>query len=442
MTPRLAAGASPALRVARRAAGWHLSSRMNTTTAVNGWRGPIRWCAAMMFVGSAAGGPVKPPVAPAVRPGIDVLLTDSIALVRSRRVGLVTNTAAVDADGVTDIARLQQAGVHLVALFAPEHGLDAALPPGAPVANGTAPGRLPVYSLYGATPAPTAAMLANIDVLLVDLPDVGARYFTYLYTTINVMRAAGARGIPVVVLDRPDPIGGAMQGNVLDTAYRSPVGQLAMPMRTGLTAGEAARLAQHDLGLRVELHVVPVDGWHRDQFLDQTGLPYHAPSPNLQSLDALFDYPGLCLFEGTALSVGRGTDRPFEAVGAPWLDTTAVLHRLRADRLPGVRFTGVSFTPRHPGDGKFADTTVAAIRLVVTDRRRFDPAVTAVHLLAAVRAVHPDRIGIGGSFDRLAGGPALRLALLNGVPPDRIVAAWRAPLDAFARRVRPLLLYH
>ncbi len=286
---------------------------INDRAGVNGSGRMVRWTTMAMLAGGSRGVGQRPTAPRPVRPGIDVLLSDSMALVRGRRVGLLTNVAAVDARGVTDIARLQQAGVRLVALFAPEHGLEARLPPGAVVANDSeTAGHLPVYSLYGRTTTPTSAMLAGIDVILVDLPDVGARYFTYLATTIAMMRAAGSRGIPVVVLDRPDPIGGAMQGNVLDTAYASIVGPLAMPMRTGLTAGEAARLARADLGIAVDLRVVPANGWHRDEYLDQAGLPFRAPSPNLPRLEALFDYPGLCLFEGTALSVGRGTDPPFE----------------------------------------------------------------------------------------------------------------------------------
>jgi uncharacterized protein YbbC (DUF1343 family) len=393
-------------------------------------------------IGASAGAATHHGTATPARPGIDVLLTDSSAMIRGRRVGLLTNIGAVDSHGVTDITRLQQAGVELVALFAPEHGLEAQLPPGAAVANDTlAVGHTPVYSLYGRTAAPTPAMLAGIDVLLVDLPEVGARYFTYLSTTINLMRAAGAQGIPVVILDRPDPIGGAMQGNILDTAYASNVGALAMPMRTGLTAGEAARLARADLGIDVDLRIVPADGWKRTEDLDQAGLPFRAPSPNLQDLDALFLYPGLCLFEGTALSVGRGTEHPFHMIGAPWLDTSAVLARMRAARLPGVQFRGMVFTPHQPGDGKFADSTVRGVELIVTDRRRFDAPAAAVYLLDAVRAVHPDRIAIGGSFDRLAGGPVLREQLLRGETPASIVAGWQAPLAAFRRRVTPFLLY-
>lgn len=395
-------------------------------------------------LGCGTRGPAaQAPVPAGVRPGIDVLLSDSLPVVRGRRVGLVTNQAGVDAHGISDVTRLRAAGVRLVALFSPEHGFRGAADPGATVASSidSATG-LPIYSLYGRSTAPTAAMLDGVDLLLVDLQDAGARYYTYLFTTIEVMRAAAPLGIRVVVLDRPDPIGSPVQGNVLDTAFRTPVGQLAVPMRYGMTLGELARLARADLGLATDLAVVPVAGWRRAQPLDAAGLPFIAPSPNLRSLESLYHYPGLCLFEGTNLSVGRGSDAPFEQVGAPWLDTAAVLSRVRAARLPGVRFAGVTFTPGRPGDGKYADTLLAGIRLAVTDRERYDPTATAVHLLAAVRAVHGDRFDwIPKHFDRLAGGVGLREQIEAGAAPDAIVGGWIADLERFKARRREFLLY-
>ena len=386
---------------------------------------------------------VSAPRSVAVRPGIDVLLTDSAAVVRDRRVGLVTNQAGVDAQGISDVARLQAAGVRLVALFSPEHGFRGAAEPGAAVASSidSATG-LQIYSLYGRSTAPTDTMLAGIDLLLLDLQDAGARYYTYLFTTVEVMRAAAGRRIPVVVLDRPDPIGGAVQGNVLDPAYRTPVGQLAVPMRYGMTLGELARLARADLGLTTDLRVIPVAGWRRATPHDATGLPFIPPSPNLRSLEALYHYPGTCLFEGTNLSVGRGTDAAFLQIGAPWLDTSAVLARIRAAHLPGVRFRGVTFTPQLPGDGKYADTALAGIRLELTDRDQYDPTATAVHLLAAVRASSGGQFGwIPKHFDRLAGGPTLRTALDAGTDPATIVAGWAADIRRFLNRRRPFLLY-
>jgi uncharacterized protein YbbC (DUF1343 family) len=378
-----------------------------------------------------------------VRPGIEVLLADSAHLVRGRRVGLVTNQAGVDANGVSDVVRLRTAGVQLVALFSPEHGFRGAADPGAAVASSvdSATG-LPIYSLYGRTSAPTDSMLAGIEVMLVDLQDAGARYYTYLFTTIEVMQAAARHGITVVVLDRPDPIGGLVQGNVLDPAYISPVGRLPIPMRHGMSLGELSLLARADLGLMTNLRVVPVAGWRRSSAWDETGLRFVPPSPNLRSMQSLFHYPGLCLFEGTNLSVGRGSDAPFEQIGAPWLDTAAVLARVRSAHLSGVSFHGVGFTPRRPGDGKFGDTLVAGIRLEVTDRSAYDPTAVAVHLLAAVRALQPSQFAwLQAHFDRLAGGPGLRQALDADTDAGAIVRSWTPGLDHFRERRRPYLLY-
>ena len=402
----------------------------------------------MVGVVAACGGP-RTAVAPvpmpakAVRPGIEVLLSDSLSLVRHARLGLVTNQAGVDATGVSDGDRLRAAGLELVALFSPEHGFRGGAAPGAAVANGRdSTTGLPIYSLYGQNTAPTAAMLSVVDVLLVDLQDVGARYYTYLATTVAVMRAAAVSGKRVVVLDRPNPIGGMVQGNVLDTAFTSFVGVLPVPMRHGMTMGELARLANSELHLGADLTVVPVVGWSPTMDFDQTGLPFVPPSPNLRSLQALYHYPGLCLMEGTNLSVGRGTDHPFEQVGAPWLDTTRVLARLRAANIPGVKFSGVKFRPKRPGDEKYANTTVAGIRLTMTDRDTYDPTATAVILMAVIRAVHPTRLmWTPGQFDRLAGNSKLRLALSTGGEPAVVMAGWPAEIQAFEGRREPALLY-
>ena len=402
----------------------------------------------MVGVVAACGGPrtaVVPAPYPAlaVRPGIDVLLSDSLPLVRHARLGLVTNQDGVDAAGRSDVDRLRASGLDLVALFSPEHGYQGVAAPGAAVSDGVdSASGLPIYSLYGQNTAPTSAMLAGLDVLLVDLQDVGARYYTYLATTVGVMRAAAREGKRVVVLDRPNPIGGTMQGNVLDTAYASSVGVLPVPMRHGMTLGELARLANADLSIGADLTVVPVMGWSPAMDFDQTGLPFIPPSPNLRSLEALFHYPGLCLLEGTNLSVGRGTDRPFEQVGAPWLDTTRVLARLREAQLPGVKFSGVRFRPKGPGDGKYPDTRAAGIRLTVTDRAAYDPTATAITLLAIVRAVHPSQFRwTPRQFDRLAGTSEVRLDLSSGAQPAAVMEGWQVELQAFAVRRQAALLY-
>jgi uncharacterized protein YbbC (DUF1343 family) len=392
-------------------------------------------------------GLVRPaaPVAPRapVQPGIEGVLGDSAHLVRGRVVGLVSNHAGVDAAGVSDVDRILRAGLRLVALFSPEHGFRGAADPGERVAStiDSATG-LPIYSLYGRTSAPTDSMLTGLEVILVDLPDVGARYYTYFSTTIEVLRAAARRRLTVVVLDRPNPIGGTVQGNILDTAYRSFVGPLPMPMRHGLTLGEAARLANLELGLGADLRVVPVTGWRRDEALDATGLPFIPPSPNLQSLESLFHYPGTCLFEGTALSVGRGTDAAYRQIGAPWLDVSRVLAALPTDRLPGVQFLGVRFTPERPGDAKYPGVALRGIRLVLTNPATYDPTLTAVVLLSTINRIHPDSLRFRPvGFDRLAGGPALREAVIAGRDPFRIVAAWGPGLAAWSRHRESVLMY-
>jgi uncharacterized protein YbbC (DUF1343 family) len=284
-------------------------------------------------------------------------------------------------------------------------------------------------------------MLDQVDVLLVDLQDAGARYYTYPAAVATIMQAAGRR-FPVVVLDRPNPIGGAVQGDVQDSVTGSAVARFPIAMRHGMTIGELARLANATLGLGADLHVVPLDGWRRSMSFDATGLPFVPPSLNLRTLESLYHYPGLCLFEGTNLSVGRGSERPFEQIGAPWLDTTAMLAALRRAAPPGVTFRGTQFTPKAPGDGKYPDTLLAGIRVTTTDRSAYDPTVTAVHLLSALRQTHPEAFAFRlAQFDRLAGGPDVRTAVERGESVSAIAAGWREELKRFRERRRAFLLY-
>ncbi len=285
-------------------------------------------------------------------------------------------------------------------------------------------------------------MLEQVDVLVVDLQDAGARYYTYPATVATIMEGAATGAVPVVVLDRPNPIGGALQGDVQDSATASAVARFPIAMRHGMTIGELARLAKATLGLSASLHVVPLDGWRRSMDFAATGLPFVPPSLNLRTLESLYHYPGLCLFEGTNLSVGRGSEQPFEQIGAPWLDTTAVLVALRRAAPPGVRFSGTVFTPGAPGDGKYPDTLVAGIRLTTTDRGMYDPTVTAVHLLSVIRQVHPGTFAFRpGQFDRLAGGSDLRVAIDRGESVAAIAAGWRGELERFEDTRRRFLLY-
>ena len=379
-----------------------------------------------------------------VRPGIEVLLTDSLSLVRGRRVGLITNHTGRDRSGTSSIDRLAaDPEVELVALYSPEHGIRGSAEAGVRIAGGLDERTgLPVHSLYGETRKPTDEMLEGVDVLLFDIQDVGARYYTYLSTMALAMEAAGERGIPFVVLDRPNPIGGdPVQGNILDPDFSSFVGLYPIPMRHGLTAGEFARMAVGEFGVRVELSVAVADGWERTMPFDETGIPWIAPSPNMPSVESALHYPGTCLFEGTPVSVGRGTDRAFQQVGAPWLDGEALAERLAALGVPDTRFVPVRFTPVGPGDGKFGGVEAGGVRLEA-DGPAYDPTLAALALLVETRAMSGERWGWRvGHFDRLAGTDVLRNALDAGVSYEELADGWGDGLDDYLARREGYLLY-
>ena len=378
-------------------------------------------------------------------PGIDVLLRDSLHLVRGRRVGLVTNQTGVDREGVSSIDRLASSDdVTLVALFSPEHGIRGEAEAGVGVDSGRDPRTgLPVHSLYGKTRKPTREMLEGVEILLFDIQDIGARYYTYIYTMALSMEAAGEAGIPFVVLDRPNPIGGEkVQGNVLDSAFSSFVGMYPLPMRHGMTPGELARLFRGEFGLEVELRVVPVRGWRRSMAFGETGLPWVAPSPNMPSVESALHYPGTCLFEGTNLSVGRGTDRPFQQIGAPWLDGEALVERLREYDLAGVRFEAVRFSPRAPGDGKFDGEVVSGVRLAATDPGAYDPAAAAVAMLVEARELAEGRWKWSTRhFDRLAGTDRLRGEIERGRKMRELLAGWEEERGRFDEIRARYLIY-
>ncbi|HKJ93794.1 MAG TPA: DUF1343 domain-containing protein [Longimicrobiales bacterium] len=404
----------------------------------------------VLVVGFGACGPAKAGSQPApVQVGVQVLLRDSLGLVRGKRVGLITNQTGVfrAADGriVSDIDTLyHHPDVDLVALFSPEHGIRGTARGGASIAGATdsATG-LPIHSLYGATRVPTPEMLAAIDVLLFDIQDIGTRYYTYVWTMAHAMEAAARDSIPFVVLDRPDPIGGTLvQGNVQDTAHLSFVGLYLVPMRHGMTAGELAGLLNDAYGIGARLDVVPMQGWKRSEWYDDTGLAWVAPSPNMPSLESATHYPGTCLFEGTNLSVGRGTDRAFQQIGAPWLDNQAIKADMNALGLPGVRFEAVEFTPAHPGDDKYDGQPVRGIRLITTDRSAYDPTTAAVALLVDIQRRQGDRLAWRAShFDRLAGNGRLRTMVQAGATVAAITAPWAGQLAAFRKLRQQYLLY-
>ncbi|HXF96467.1 MAG TPA: DUF1343 domain-containing protein [Gemmatimonadales bacterium] len=390
------------------------------------------------LVGCGRSGPAQ------VRPGIEVLLSDSAHLVRGRQVGLLTNHTGIDRQGRRDVDLLVATpGVRLTALFSPEHGFQGTEDrPGLPDAVDSATG-LPIYSLYSGARPPNLAGLDGLDVLLIDLQDIGARYYTYVSSALLLMREAARRGKPVVVLDRPNPIGGELvQGQVrpAPAPLEVFVGTLPVAMRHGMTLGELVRLGNDVYGIGADLRVVPASGWRRELYFDATGLPWVRPSPNMPDLESALHYPGTCLFEGTNLSVGRGTPFAFQVIGAPWLDPDAVLRRLPDGA--GVEVTAVEFTPRAPTDGKYDGVPLRGLRMRVTERSVYDPARLAVGLLAAIRAAHGDSLRFRPEgFDRLAAGPELREAILAGWEASVIWDRWTAGLEQFRGLRAKYLLY-
>ena len=388
-----------------------------------------------------------PAAAQQVRPGIEVLLTDSAHLIAGKRLGLLTNHTGIDRQGRRDADLLRTAhGARLTVLFSPEHGFGGTEDrSGLPDATDSSTG-LPIYSLYGGSRTAARAALDSLDVLLVDLQDVGARYYTYIKFAATMMRDARRAGKRVIVLDRPNPIGGSeVQGNVRARAAEPdsmPVGFLPVAMRHGMTLGELARMANDVLAIGVDLTVIPAAGWRREILYDQTGLPWVPPSPNMPSLESALNYPGLCLFEGTNLSVGRGTGVAFQVLGAPWLDPEAVIRRARGAALTGVEVTPAVFTPRAPTDSKYDGEELRGLRVHVVDPTHYDPTKLAVALLAAIRATHPQQFQFrAASFDRLATGPELRLALEAGQPASQIWGAWEEDLARFRATRAQYLIY-
>jgi uncharacterized protein YbbC (DUF1343 family) len=388
---------------------------------------------------------------PAVLTGLDLLLRERLSILRGGRVGLLAHQASVDRRLDHAAALLAGArGVRLARLFAPEHGIWGGLQDHARVANERDPATgLPVISLYGATREPAPAMLAGLDTLVVDLQDVGARYYTFQWTLALVMRACARAGTHVVVLDRPNPLGGEIvEGNVPDPAFASFVGLYPLPARPGLTLGEVARWLAREHGLRPRLTVVPMRGWRRAMLWEDTGVPWVPPSPNMPTPDTARVYPGGCLVEGTNLSEGRGTTRPFEWVGAPYLDAHALAGALARERLPGVAFRPARFTPTFH---KWAGRVCGGVQIHVTDRATFKPFLTGLAVIAAARRLAPRRFAWKRppyEFERrrlpidiLLGTDGIRRALERGRPLREIERGWAADLARWRRRRERVLTY-
>lgn len=389
-----------------------------------------------------------------VRFGIDQVLGKPDLL--KGRLGLVTNDAArtaLDSNLKSRVA-LQRAGFNLVRLFAPEHGLGVDAADGAAVRDDfDAQTGLPVVSLYGEKLRPPRDTLTDLDAVLFDLPDIGARFYTYIWTLSHVLEACAEAGVPLVVLDRPNPLGGdlaAAEGPILDVArFGSFVGRAPIPIRHSLTVGELALLWNAELKLDAQLHVVPSSGWTRAMLWPDTGLPFIQTSPAIASYEAALLYPGLCLFEATNLSVGRGTLLSFQAIGAPWLKASEVAHAFNKAALTGIRAEATYFLPSLP---PHANTSCSAVRLIVAESRDFHPVRAGLHLLAATIAAHrrefhwasyPTAANPSGEdhFERLIGQAGIR-ENLEASPPDlaELIDSWAAA-PGWRKRVTSCLLY-
>ncbi len=377
---------------------------------------------------------------PVVHTGLDRLLARPETL-KGRRVGLIANHTSVSGGLGYSWDLLRARGVTISRVFSPEHGLFGTEQDQVPVSS-RIDFPFEIVNLYGATHdslAPMESHITGLDCVLFDIQDVGARYYTYVNTMILFLKAIHARDIEFMVLDRPNPLGGrAIEGPVLKRGYESFVGLLPVPVRHGLTAGELARLAVDYFKLDVHLRVIEMNGWEREMFYDETGLPWVPPSPNMPTLNTALVYPGICLFEGTSASEGRGTTTPFEAVGAPHIRADELCARLNALDLPGVFFRPVYFKPTF---NKFRGETIGGAYLHVTDRGHFRPFETGIAMVMAFRDMMPGFEFLSGvyefndvhpAFDLLAGGPAIREHIQEGKPLDRITALWVKEEKVFA----------
>jgi uncharacterized protein YbbC (DUF1343 family) len=399
--------------------------------------------AAILYAAGCASSATRQPVSANVLPGVEVLLRDSLHLLAGKRVGLITNHSGKDRAGTSTIDLLYRApGVQLTALYGPEHGLRGAAEAGVHIAStvDSATGA-PIHSLYGETRVPTPQMLENIDVLVYDIQDVGARTYTYQWTMVLAAEAAAKLGKKFIVLDRPDPIrADRVEGGVVKPQFLSFVGLHPVPLRYGLTPGELMRYLVGTGLVKADVTVVPMANYRRDMWWEQTGIPWVRPSPNLRDMDATILFPGTVFFEGTNLSEGRGTDRPFRVIGAPWLtDAGAIARELNAQKLPGVRFDSTS---RTIAEGmKHGGLTIPMIEVIVTDRERVQPIRVGARMLQTIRARHPNewqwRVG---SIDRLSGSDELRATVEAGTV-DALLARWDVEARDFAVKRQPYLIY-
>ncbi|WP_045516487.1 exo-beta-N-acetylmuramidase NamZ family protein [Neobacillus niacini] len=382
------------------------------------------------------------------RLGIEVLLQDEIDLIKDKRVGLITNPTGVDQNVASIVDLLfNNPEVNLTALYGPEHGVRGSAQAGQYVEQYTDEKTgLPVYSLYGKTKKPTPEMLSNVDVLLFDIQDVGARFYTYIYTMALAMEAAKENNIPIIVLDRPNPISGTkVEGPVLEDKYSSFIGEYPIPVRHGMTVGELAKLFNSEFGIGADLTVVEMEGWKRNMYYDETPLEWVLPSPNMPTLETAVVYPGAALIEGTNVSEGRGTTKPFELIGAPFINSDNLASKLNSYNLPGVTFRAASFIPTF---SKHANVLSHGIQIHVTDRNAYKPFETGLYIVKTIHDMYPNEFQFRAPnaagisfFDNLVGNGSIRADIEAGKSIEDIKASWQAGLDQFNEVRAKYLLY-
>lgn len=379
--------------------------------------------------------------------GLSVLFRERLEVVEGQSIGLITNQTGIDPQFRSNLTLFaEHPKVELAAIFSPEHGISGSAQAGIHIGSAVGKGRqIPIYSLYGETRQPTPEMLDGIDTLVYDIQDVGSRFYTYISTLLRSMRAAAANNVNFIVLDRPNPIrGDRVEGNSLQPVFRSFVGEMMIPIRHGMTVGELAQFCKGELKFTSsQLEIVPMHGWRRGMWYDQTELPWVPPSPNMPTVETATLYPGTCLIEGTNLSEGRGTTKPFEWIGAPWIDPERWANTLNNLDLPGTHFRPIHFTPTF---SKYVDQECHGVQVHVTDRDQFKPIDVALHLITTARHDYSDQFEFVKNrgryfFDLLAGTDQVRLRLNRHESPTEIVQSWEAEVNKFTEQYRPYLLY-
>jgi uncharacterized protein YbbC (DUF1343 family) len=388
-----------------------------------------------------------------VQLGCDRLLRESSSLIAGKRVGLLTNHTGRCSDGRSIIEAIVHSGIcTLHSLYGPEHGIDGNTPDGKVVEHARHQHYVvPVYSLYGETRKPTAEMLRGVEVLVCDIQDVGARFYTFISTVALAMEAAAEQSIPLVILDRPNPIRGVdYDGPVRDPSLKSFVGWMPIPVTHGMTLGELAWLWNEEgwlaNGVKARLDVIPMKGWKRQMWFDETGLPWLAPSPNMPDLETAILYPGTCFVEGTTMSEGRGTLQPFQVVGAPWADPQKILKELSAFETPGVSFSEAAFVPKElPGKAsqpKFENCRCRGVHISIVNRNAVQPVRLGISVLAAFkRAHHHETVFRNHRFDALTGSENVRHMLDRGAHPVEICESWAQELKSFGQMRAKYLMY-